>query len=71
MPFSNQEENTLTSPTPVLPSTKGESLQLPENLSTHIQTSYFPMPFPPGKLQLTEQGRKNNHSLKEKTKHCR
>lgn len=45
MPFSNQEENALTSPTPTLPSAKGGSLQLPENLSTHTQTSYFPMPF--------------------------
>lgn len=45
MPFSNQEENTLTSPTPALPSAKVGSLQLPENLSTHTGTSDFPMPF--------------------------
>lgn len=46
MPFSDREENTLTSPTPTLPSAKGGSLQLPENWSSHTPTSYLPMPFP-------------------------
>lgn len=44
MPFSDREENTLTSPTPTLPSAKCGSLQLPE-MSSHTPTSYLPMPF--------------------------
>ena len=53
MPFSDQEENTLTSPTPTLPSAKGRSLQLPEIYHVTLQPHIFQCLFP-GKQQLTE-----------------
>lgn len=64
MPFSDQEENTLTSPTPTLPSAKGRSLQLPEIYHVTLQPHIFQCLFP-GKQQLTEQGRKINWSFWE------
>lgn len=64
MPFSDQEENTLTSPTPTLPSAKGESLQLPEIYQVTLQPPIFQCLFP-SKQQLTEQGRKINRSFWE------